>query len=467
MPSIPSIPTQRMPPSASPSARLAIDIEALSNPNLQTDQYVAGMLRDATETDIEDYQTDLRKAQTQASMDLEKTKLQNAKQFIKIGKEAKKMVDEMRVLEDLMSEVKANNAPLLRKGSIAGDFDSQFTGGNDRRSSVADRSAFWKSNLQQLWSKVDGAYRLLPAIQDRHVIQNAGAWVELDNATYKPLRAMQIVLLNDHLLIASRTKRRVPGADEEDQRLARPTLVAEHCWPLLDIEIVDLAGSSETTSGRSKFDDSIMIRGVGQKSFTYRTERVDDTAKPQLMANFRKAVEEIRKSLRSELESSNKAKETIGHLASRDPGLLQNTELLETLSNIKDMLIEVDGRQQNLRWVESQVDDLDIEIALQRFEAAVQHVEQLNTLSKGLKGKLAAQSFISFKVDERATKLADLITRELVYSHNMPKKTVRNVSWLARLDFEDRAREAYLEARAEIIQTRFRLAPLPRFLEFC
>ena len=266
---------------------------------------------------------------------------------------------------------------------------------------------------------------------------------------------MQIFLLNDHLLIASRKKRKIEGMD---QRQAPSKLVADRCWPLLDIEMVDLAGTSDSTSSRNKVADAIMIRGVGQESFTYRTEKADDSDKQILMMNFRKAVEELRKGLRSEMESSNKAKETINYFASRDPGLLKKTELLETLSDIKDMLIEVDGKQQNLRWVESQVDELDIDIALQRFDEAVQSVEELNALAKSLKSNIVAQDFISFKADERATKLAGLITRELVDTHNELKKTKRNVDLLARLGFEDRAREAYLEARGNIIHKRSRYA---------
>lgn len=287
-------------------------------------------------------------------------------------------------------------------------------------------------------------------------MQNAGLWIELDNATWKSRRAMQIILLNDHLLIASRKKRKVEGSSGADPRQAPSKLVADRCWPLLDIEIVDLAGTSESASTRNKVADAIMIRGVGQESFTYRTEKPDDNDKASLMMNFRKAVEELRKGLRSEMETSNKAKETINYFASRDPGLLKKTELLETLSDIKDMLIEVDGKQQNLRWVESQVDELDIDIALQRFDAAVLRVEKLNTLAKGLKSNPVAQDFITFKADERATKLAGLITRELVESHNELKKTKRNVTWLARLGFEDRAREAYLEARGNMIHKRTR-----------
>jgi hypothetical protein len=469
VPSVPSLPSQFAQttdrgrgPSPGRGPGLNVDVKALRDPNLQPEQYIAGLLSDASEQDIDDYQQALKKLRNRASTDLQQNVYQNRTQFIKISKEAEKLKGEMRALKNLMSELKTNTTALRTTSSQAPNITDGFDQGfpstlskRDKRSSVADRTAMWNSQLQTLWKSVEGSQKFLPALPGRHVVQNAGPWIELDNATWKPRRAMQIILLNDHLLIASRKKKKVEG-NGGDQRQSPLKLVADRCWPILDIEVVDLAGTSESNSSRNKVADAIMIRGVGQESFTYRTEKVDDNEKPQLMMNFRKQVEELRKGLRSEMESSNKAKETINYFASRDPGLLKKADLLETLSDIKDMLIEVDGKQQNLRWVESQVDELDIDIALQRFDAAVQRVEKLNTLAKGLKSNMVAQDFISFKADERATKLAGLITRELVDTHNEPKKTRRNVNWLARLGFEDRAREAYLEARGNIIHKRSR-----------
>lgn len=307
--------------------------------------------------------------------------------------------------------------------------------------------------MQALWKTVEGSQKFLPALPGRHVIQNAGLWIELDHATWKSRRAMQIILLNDHLLVASRKKRKMEGVD---QRQAPSKLVADRCWPLLDVEMVDLVTSSENVPGKNKLADAISIRGAGQESFVYRTEKSDDGNKTSLMMNFRKAVEELRRELRSEMENSNKSKETLNYFASRDPGLLKKTDLLETLSNVnvKDMLIEIDGKQQNLRWVEGQVDELDIEIALRRFDEAVKRIQKLNTLGSSLKGNATAQDFITFKADERANKLATHITRGLINSHNDSKKTEQNITWLANLGFEDRAREAYLQARSDLISKR-------------
>ncbi|KAK0722079.1 Cullin repeat-like-containing domain protein [Lasiosphaeria miniovina] len=471
MPNLPSLDKyeqsqNRLPPPSRGGGREApqLDVRALRNPQLVAEQYVAEILSEATEDEIREFEITLRKLKSRASADLQQNVYQNRTQFIKISKEAEKLKSEMRSLKNLMSELKANTTALRSASGNSPEqvsgFGGEFSTGlskRDKRSSVADRTALWSSQMQALYKNVEGSQKFLPNSQGRHVLQNAGPWIELDNATYKSRRSMQIFLLNDHLLVASRKKRKMDGPNVSDARGPMTKLVADRCWHLLDIEVVDMAGTSESSGGRNKLADAIMVRGGGQnESFIYRTERPEDSEKSALILNIRKTVEELRRNLQSEREATNKAKETINYFASRDPGLLEKTELLETLSDIKDMLIEVDGKQQNLRWVESQMDELDINIALQEIEPAVARVEKLKGLAFGLKNNVIAQDFISFKVDERCTKLASLVVRDLISSHNDQRKMKRNVNWLTRLGFEDRAREAYLKARSEIIKKRTR-----------
>ncbi|KID92337.1 Exocyst complex component EXO84 [Metarhizium guizhouense ARSEF 977] len=465
LPAVPPIPQydkrepQRPPPSRAGAAPV-IDIKALRDPNLVPDQYVSAVLGDATDDQIRDFEAALRKLKGRAATDLQQNLMQNRTQFIKISKEAEKLKGEMRALRNLMAELKTNTTA-LRAASIKSDEPATIPGSGpsglskrDKRSSVADRSALWNSQMQALYKNVEGSQKFLPNAVGRHVVQNAGSWVELDNATYKSRRAMQIFLLNDHLLVASRKKRKVDAP--ADARGPMIKLVADRCWSLLDIEVVDMPGTAESSGGRNKLADAIMIRGGGQESFIYRTEKPEGDEKKTLLLNVRKAVEELRKGLQSEMEANNKARETINYFASRDPGLLQKTELLETLSDIKDMLIEVDGKQQNLRWVEGQMDELDIDIALQKFEPAVARVEKLKSLARGLRSNLVAQDFINFKVEERCGRLAVLIIRELESAHKSQIKTKERVGWLTILGFDDRAREAYLNARTGLIRKRAR-----------
>lgn len=293
-------------------------------------------------------------------------------------------------------------------------------------------------------------------IPGRFVVLDAGFWSELDNATWAHKRGVRLFLLNDRLLVVHVRKLRGDALDTGDQRFQANKYKADKAWPLLDIEIVDLAGSNEYSSSSTNVSNAILIRGFGQETLTLRPER-DDMLKTKLLTEYKKSREEMRRNLRIEQDTSNKAKETVNYLASRDPALLKRTELLESLSDITDIRFEVDGKQRDLRWIEEQVDRLDIAIALQSFGDAVEGVEALNSNVEKLKSNTIAQNLIRFKSEARATKLADLVTRELVESHNNQGKTKVNVDLLRRLGFEDRAREKYLEARSGTIHRKSRL----------
>lgn len=132
-----------------------MDVKALRNPNLNPEQYLQGILADATEQDIDDYQQGLQKLRNRASTDLQQNVYQNRTQFIKISKEADKLKGEMRALKNLMSELKTNTTALRSASSQGSDASNDFDSGfptalskRDRRSSVADRTAMWNSQLQ-------------------------------------------------------------------------------------------------------------------------------------------------------------------------------------------------------------------------------------------------------------------------------------------------------------------------------
>ena len=99
---------------------------------------------------------------------------------------------------------------------------------------------------------------------------------------------------------------------------------------------------------------------------------------------------------------------------------------------------------------------MDIDIALQNFEQAVSGVEKLRKLARSIKGNVHIQDMVISKVEERATKLAGVLSRALVDQHSWPMATKTHISRLSRLGFEDRAREAYLRARTDIIHKRIR-----------
>ena len=424
VPSIPAIPAQfsqseSRPSTAKQTSQLQPDANALRDPNLQIETYSKNLLSDASDQELRNFQASLRKLKNRTSTDLQQSVYQNRTQFIKISKEAEKLKEEMRTLRVLMSELTTSlNQASMNAGApeprVASDDGARSRARKQaNRSSVANLEAMWNTQLHALWKNVEGSQKFLPAVPGRHVVLEQSTWLELDAATWKPRRYAHIFLLNDHLMVATKRKRRIdPNAmtngDAGQTNTSRT--VADKCWPLQDIDMVDLASvGSSGTSDRRDMSNAISIR-YGHESFTYRSDKSSTAEKTNLLQAFRRTSDELRKALQAEMEENvNKSKDTINYLTARDPAISNRTDLLNSLSGAKDrpeILIDVDGKHQNLRWVEGQIDELDSEVALQKFEDAVRHVEKLRRLAKGLKGNRLAQDLISTKVDERARTLA-------------------------------------------------------------
>ena len=368
------------------------------------------ILSDASDQGLRDYQANLRRIKNRTSTDLQLSVYQNRTQFVAVSKEAEKLKAEMRTLRGLISELSTSlgsasiglPAPEPRQ---ANDISTARARKQANRSSVANLEAMWNTQLYAVWKNVEGSQKFLPAIPGRHIIYETGHWVELDAATWKPRRPAHIFLLNDHLMIATRKKKRVDPNLANGNTAQEPIikLVADRCWPLQDIEITDLALGAG--GGQSEMSNAISVRR-GNESFTYRCDKSAETEKANLLLAYRRAIDEHRRNIRAETEEiSSKAKGPMDSLAARNIAVTQEPEMLATKDR-PEVLIEVDGKHQNLRWVEGQVDQLDSAIALQKFEEAVRHIEQLQRIAKGLKGNLIAQELISTKVGTRANKVA-------------------------------------------------------------
>ena len=358
----------------------------------------------------------------------------------------------MNTLRGLMSELTSALGQASATTGNAMDEPAFSSRRNPNRSSVANLETMWNVQLQTLWKTVERSQKFLPVVPGRHIVLESGHWVELDSATWKPKRPVHIVLLNDHLLVAAKKRKRIDTNNPQAKASAPTKLVAEECWPLQDIDMLDLAAHDDPEVEDPAVPNAINIR-YGQRSFTYRHDARNSKTKNELVMAFRRSLEELRKKLRSEAEATAKSAEA----ANGDAAARRKSEYFDmTPRDRLDVLIDVDGKQQNMRWVESQLDELDMEIALQHFDNAVSRVELLRHISKGLKNNQTAQEVIQSKVDERAKTLAELLLRALVDTHSFLRATKSKISWLSRLGFDDQAREAFLRARSEVITKRAR-----------
>lgn len=427
-----------------------IDISQFRDPAFDPEQFVATVLANATDEEIKDFQRKLKNVRNRTSSDLQKNVFVNRTQFIIISKEIDKLKSEMRVLRGLLTELHTTTDSLKTESSFAKDDVQARKHAN--RSSVADLTALHMSHLQALWKAVEGAQKFLPSVPGRHIVLESRHWIELNAATWKPRRIVHLVLLNDHLLIATVKKKRVDANSASSSRGPSTKNVADKCWGLSEIEMVDLS----TQSSRKGVSHAISLR-VGKEAFVYQNESPEKKA--DLLRQFKKSRDELRKALRAETEDNLRRRDSVSFFAGRDPKLLEHGDLLNSLSahGSGHSMFTVEGQSRNLRWVETQMDELDENIAHRKFEQAVSSVGKLRALAQSLaKSNSLISELIHLKLDERASKLASIITTDLVENPAQKTAVKANIQWLVKLDYEDRAREAFLEARSATIKKRTR-----------
>jgi hypothetical protein len=410
---------------------------------------VSSILADASEEDIRRFQDELRKTKQRASADLQNNVYQNRTQFIKISKEAEKLKGEMRTLRQLMSDL---TTTLEQTASTSNADNDMASARRANRSSIGDLNQLRAAQLQQLYRDVEGSQKYLPPIPGRFIVWRSKRWFELDSATLKARRRVQLLLLNDHLLVASEKKARNDVVGQREGNRSALEYKAQLCFPLQDVQVTRTP------------DEKVIIR-AGSESFTYDTKREDHSDKPAFVATFRKTKDDLRKSQEAEVEEKDRVQDSYNHLIARDSNLVQRADLLENLSeavnnNQISTFVDIDGQQRNIRWVETQLDELDIEIALQHFSDAVVKVEKLKELARNIRSNEMAKAVVTIKVNERAAKLSNILVKQLVENNNWISSVKQHVGWVVRLGFEDRAREAYLEARGTLIKTRSRFVRL-------
>ncbi|KAL7272569.1 exocyst complex component exo84 [Rhizina undulata] len=465
MPSIPDVPSipagigAKLPvPAETQGPGVKVDLEIFRTKNFNPEHFIATVLSNASDEEIRDYQRRLKELRNRTSTDLQKNVFVNRTQFILISKEIDKLKSEMRILRGLLNDLHNTTNSLKTDSENSLTTTDAKSRKASNRSSVADLTVLHINQLQALWKTVEGAQKFLPSVPGRHIILESREWVELNGANWKPRRIVHMVLLNDHLLVATVKKKRTDNPNSSSSSGPASKTVAERCWPLAEIEMVDLSPSdaANISTRKGHVVNAINLR-VGTESFVYRNEAM--AKKTELLRQFKKSADELRKALRAESEDNLRRRDSMTFLAGRDPKLLEKGDLLNSLSahGSTHTLFTVEGQTRNLRWVETQMDELDEKIAHRKFEEAVISVERLRLLAQSLqKNNALVAELINFKLDERASRLASIITNDLTENPATKSLVKANVQWLVRLDFEDRAREAFLEAKSEVIKKRTR-----------
>lgn len=173
-------------------------------------------------------------------------------EFVLISKEISVLENEMLELKELLSDYKSMPSMLHIPDPTAISSSSLST---YKRSSVADLRVLYFNQMQAIHASIEGAAKFVPTTPGRHVVGEMEGVLSLNAATYKIINKVKFVVLNDAVLVAKRRRRNVGGRDGSGSTVNEGKLVAEKCWPLNEMLVLDTKDSA-STSGICESGDS-------------------------------------------------------------------------------------------------------------------------------------------------------------------------------------------------------------------
>ena len=381
-------------------------------------------------------------------------------EFVTISKEIGTLENDMLELKELLAQWKdlpqlmgmeATLAPTLDKN---GNLERRRT----QRNSVADLQQLYKNQITNLWSTVEGSQKYLPIVPGRHLVFETHHFVELNAATYKAKQSVSLFLLSDLLLIAGRRRTKVAPGGLDDKERDRGRMVAERCWVLADLVVVDVKDSGDLTNAlKIKRNKEVCI---------YRTSRPED--KKALLGAFRQVSQELSEKKRKESEKEQERRKTMwlgevmprcclyaqlirqgGAINRPASGMLSASRPLSTigisLADTKD-----------LRWIEEYGDELTMAIATRDWDESLKLILKGQDLLRTFAAHPSAQSILQARMDHLRPNLVNQIAHDLSSPDIKKAQAVRLVGYLLKLDRPDLARDTFLKARRDIMLKRVR-----------
>lgn len=320
---------------------------------------------------------------------------------------------------------------------------------------MIDLQQIYKAQIMSLWEGIEGSQKFLPFVPGRHLIAEASSFTELNSATYKPKQGVALFLLDDLLLVAVRKKR---------QMSARVRLVAERCFSLGEIVVIDLKDGGDLTN-------AVKIKRA-KESFVYRTERPED--KRALLNAFRRVAEELANKRRKESQAEAEARKrdsVAAHLSpdgARSSSSTASSRPGGSSKTMAELLASPDGggvaavasnsadKKDPSRWLNDFADELAVTIALREWGDAVSLVEKGHTVLSTSSPSETGYEELTAKLHDLSSQLVAAISHDLSSPNLKKTLVVRDAGYLLRLDKGEKAREIFLNARTELLRRRSR-----------
>ncbi|RUP43284.1 hypothetical protein BC936DRAFT_137393 [Jimgerdemannia flammicorona] len=312
-----------------------------------------------------------------------------------------------------------------------------------------DMHSLHKAQMQALWEGVEGSQKFVPFLPNRHIVKESGNFVELNPSNFKPKQGIHLFLLSDCLLVATRKKRTMSS---------KLKLVAEQCWPLNEIAVIDIKDSPDIVNAFKVIKNS--------ETFYYRAEKLDD--KTGFLVMVKRNTDEMMEEKRRQRDAMRAKTESVMIIAGSETNDLRNNLSKVARKPLPPPPAPFRGGNEDedapeksmsavdMRWMANLPDELDVCIAQREFEAAVAYVENARSILSAHGGDSAKLEAIRREIDRYVDRLCTAISRDLSHPLLTKVQFQRNCTWLLRLDLGEEAREVFMAARTNVIKQRTR-----------
>ncbi|OXC70812.1 exocyst complex component EXO84 [Cryptococcus neoformans] len=419
------------------------NLEELSNEKIDAQAYAKKVLTGADEEEKRKFVAALMREKQANKKELQRTVFKHYAEFVAISKEISTLENDMLELKELLGQWKDLPQLMGMEDTLAPTLDrnGNLERRRTQRNSVFDLQNLYRNQLTQLWSIVEGSQKYLPVVPGRHLVFELHGVVELNPATYKPKQNVNIFLLNDVLLIAGKRRNKGSSATgmgvEKDRDRGR--MVAERCWNLVELGIVDVKDGGELVN--------VIKVHRGKEHCVYRTQKSDD--KRALINAFRQISREANEKKRKDSEKEQERRKTMWLGDKSGNGIGNPGHPLSAVG-----LSMTDSK--DLRWIDEYGDELTMAIAIRDWEESVKLVEKGQALSKSIESNSSAHSLLVSRLEQLVPSLVSQISHDLSSSNLRKSSSARLISLLVRLDLADHARDSFLESRKELMFKRVR-----------
>ncbi|QSL66704.1 hypothetical protein MERGE_001088 [Pneumocystis wakefieldiae] len=412
-------------------------LSSFTSQNFNAEEYVNNNFQDATEDEISRFYNQLVQSYEAISSDLQRNIFDNYLKFVSISKEISCMSSDLSTIREHLNTL-CDSIELLKDdvNSLSQDSLSlEKSKWKNYRNSISDLKNIWEDQIKDLLENVE--------------VYESNDWKELNCTSWKPKSKTRLILLSDNLLIA-RISPKYQISQNSSQKTGKVKYIAENCFPLTEIEIIDLKPNEEYFKERN-VTGTIIIQKEKQ-TFIFKTDKIEE--KNKLLQEFGKEYHRLTKIQRGEIEAMRKARESIYFLNAKDSSLTAQT-LLNRLYLNPDAISLKDSEIKDFQLLQDKIEELDIMIAHRLLEDATKSIEKDIITVENLKESITTELII-LKLENRSSKLADIICDELDKMSSYKDIVKKNVHYLLRLGYENRAKKSFLTSRSNLIKRRTR-----------